>query len=373
MPTGAKRICSGGPANYDGHHGDVEGWAGVRAAGASGCIHRAHDLTAVVRTPGEQLAAGAPKERPAFADPRDSVAPLGSLIPPIEAPRDPAEPFNVVTTALTSAESAWGAVHWARPSGPVAGSWAPAAPSDLHASPGPPPNEPLIPAAGPVPTTNGFPAPGTPAWFTPPERLPQPVPSTPVTAKNVLDAITPGVYISLAIGGFVYLLAPSCSASRSRSPAGWRLPRTTGVAPSPMAFFVVGFLAVVGVLNIPASFGDWWSFVGVWSLIICWLVLIALALIVRAELDRRAAGRPLLRHHGADEEFGPRTLTEALRAFDLDQLTTLLDQREDLGEPVPHDLTELASRATTTSSLARVLEHLNAFQRVATGRPGGAA
>ena len=69
---------------------------------------------------------------------------------------------------------------------------------------------------------------------------------------------------------------------------------------------------------------------------------------------------------GLTSNSEPRTLTEALRAFDLDQLTTLLDQREDLGEPVPHDLTELASRATTTSSLARVLEHLNAFQRVAT-------
>jgi hypothetical protein len=60
----------------------------------------------------------------------------------------------------------------------------------------------------------------------------------------------------------------------------------------------------------------------------------------------------------------PRTLTEALRAFDLDQLTTLLEQRDDLGDPVPHDLTELASRAITTASLARVLEHLNAFQRL---------
>src|SRR5918994_5366235 len=62
----------------------------------------------------------------------------------------------------------------------------------------------------------------------------------------------------------------------------------------------------------------------------------------------------------------PRTLTEALRAFDLDQLTTLLEQRCDLGEPVPRDLTELASRATTTASLAHALEHLNAFQRLVT-------
>jgi hypothetical protein len=241
--------------------------------------------------PVEQLAAAAPKERPAFADQRDSVAPLESLIPPIDAPRDPAEPFNVVTTALTSADSAWGAAHWTRPSGPVAGPWAPSAPSDLHASPGPPPNEPLIPVAGPAPTTNGFPAPGTPAWFTPPP-LPQPVPSTPVTAKHVLDAITPGVYISLAIGGFVYLLSPIMLGVAFALSSRMAVGKDNGRRAFTTAFFVLGFLAVVGVLNIPASFGDWWSFVGIWSLIICWLVLIALALIVRAELQRRAAGQP---------------------------------------------------------------------------------
>jgi hypothetical protein len=240
--------------------------------------------------PNEQLATAAPKERPSFADPRDSVAPLESLIPPIKASRDPAEPFDVVTTVLTSADSAWGSAHWTRPSGPVAGSWA-AAPSDLHASPGPPPNEPLIPAAGPVPTANGFPAPGTPAWFTPPGQ-PQHVPSTPVTAKHVLDAITPGVYISLAIGGFVYLLSPVMLGVAFALSTRMAVGRDHGRRAFTTAFFIVGFLAVMGVLNIPASFGDWWSFVGLWSLLICWLVLIALALIVRAELQRRAAGQP---------------------------------------------------------------------------------
>jgi hypothetical protein len=240
--------------------------------------------------PVEHLAAAVPNERPAFADPRESVAPLESLVPPIEAPRDPAEPFDVVTTALTSADSAWGAAHWARPSAPMAGSWD-SARWDPHMSPEPPPNEPLTPAAGPVPTTSGFPAPGTPAWFTT-QGSPQPVPSTPVTAKHVLDAITPGVYISLAIGGFVYLLAPImlgiAFALSSRMAVGKEHVRRAFTT----AFFVVGFLAVVGILNFPASFGDWWSFVGVWSLIICWLVLIAVALIVRAELQRRAAGQP---------------------------------------------------------------------------------
>jgi hypothetical protein len=62
----------------------------------------------------------------------------------------------------------------------------------------------------------------------------------------------------------------------------------------------------------------------------------------------------------------PRTLTEALRTFDLERLTALLEQRHDLGEPVPRDLAELAGRATSTVSLTRALEHLNAFLRLIT-------
>jgi membrane protein insertase Oxa1/YidC/SpoIIIJ len=110
-----------------------------------------------------------------------------------------------------------------------------------------------------------------------------------VTAKQVLDAVTPGVYISLAIGGLVYLVSPImlgvAFALSSRMAVGAQQARRALVT----AFFVVGFLAVVGVLNVPASFGDWWSFVGVWSLIICWSVLLAVSLSVRAELKRRAA------------------------------------------------------------------------------------
>jgi hypothetical protein len=247
----------------------------------------------------EQPAAAAPKERPAFADPPGPVAPLEHLVPPVEAPRDPAVPFDVVTTALTSADSAWGAAHWARQSSPAGGPWPaspsdpaggpwPALPSGQDASPWPVPTEPLIPAAGPPPTANGFPAPGTAAWFTPPPS-PQPVSNTPVTAKQVLDAVTPGVYITLAIGGLVYLISPImlavAFALSSRMEVGAQHARRAFTTAS----FVVGFFAVVGVLNAPVSFGDWWSSVGLWSLITCWLVLLAVSLSVHSELRRRAA------------------------------------------------------------------------------------
>jgi hypothetical protein len=263
----------------------------------------------------EQPAAAAPKERPGFADPAAPVAPLEDLVPPIEAPRDPAVPFNVVTTALTSADSAWGAAHWARQSSPTGGPWPaspsdpaggpwpalpsdpagggpwPASPSGQDASPWPVPTQPLIPAAGPPPTANGFPAPGTAAWFTPPP-LPQPAANTPVTAKRVLGAVTPGVYITLAIGGLVYLISPImlavAFALSSRMEVAAQHARRAFVT----AFFVVGFFAVVGILNLPASFGDWWSSVGLWSLITCWLVLLAVSLSVYSELKRRVADQP---------------------------------------------------------------------------------
>ena len=250
----------------------------------------------------EQPAAAAPKERPIFADPARPVVPLEHLVPPIEAPRDPAVPFDVVTTALTSADSAWGAAHWARQSSPAGGPW-PASPSDpaggpwlaspsgQDASPWPVPTEPLIPAAGPPPTANGFPAPGTAAWFTPPP-LPQPGSNAPVTAKQVLDAVTPGVYITLAIGGLVYLISPImlavAFALSSRMEVGAQHARRAFIT----ALSVVGFFAVLGVLNAPASFGDWWSSVGLWSMIICWLVLLAVSLSAHSELKRRAADQP---------------------------------------------------------------------------------
>lgn len=249
--------------------------------------------------PSVEQPSAAPKERPAFAAPAAPVAPLERLVPPIEAPRDPAEPFEVVTTALTSADSAWGAAHWARPSGPPTGQWpaspvpavpgpGPAPESARDASQWPAPTEPLIPTAGPTPSANGFPAPGTAAWFTPPP-FPQPVPDTQVTIKHVLNAVTPGVYISLAIGGLVYLVSPImlgvAFALSSRMEVGVPQARRAFMS----GFFVLGFVAVLGVLNIPASFADWWSSVGLWSLIICWLVLLAVSLIARGELKRRAA------------------------------------------------------------------------------------
>ncbi|MEU6660493.1 helicase-associated domain-containing protein [Streptomyces sp. NPDC046821] len=57
----------------------------------------------------------------------------------------------------------------------------------------------------------------------------------------------------------------------------------------------------------------------------------------------------------------PRSLAEALRARDDASLGALLRARPDLLNPVPNDLTQLATRAGTRASVIRALEHLDRF------------
>ena len=59
----------------------------------------------------------------------------------------------------------------------------------------------------------------------------------------------------------------------------------------------------------------------------------------------------------------PRTLAEDLRARDDEALSRLLRARPDLLTPVPNDLTQLATRAATRTSVLRTLDHLPAFTR----------
>lgn len=57
----------------------------------------------------------------------------------------------------------------------------------------------------------------------------------------------------------------------------------------------------------------------------------------------------------------PRSLAEELRRRSDEDLAALLHARPDLLNPVPADLSALSSRATTTSSIARVLDRLDLF------------
>ncbi|WP_017239337.1 helicase C-terminal domain-containing protein [Streptomyces sp. SS] len=74
------------------------------------------------------------------------------------------------------------------------------------------------------------------------------------------------------------------------------------------------------------------------------------------ELDREAHVPEATGTVGA-----PRTLAEALRARGDDGLVALLRARPDLLNPVPNDLTQLATRAGTRGSVVRALERLDRF------------
>ena len=86
-----------------------------------------------------QVAAWAPKSRPLFDNPSAPLTPLSGLVPAQrEEIRDPQKPFTVVSSMMTS-DSAWGAVHWAPPSGRSVGpnsggGWSPTTAASLSAA-----------------------------------------------------------------------------------------------------------------------------------------------------------------------------------------------------------------------------------------------
>ncbi|EFH31376.1 conserved hypothetical protein, partial [Streptomyces pristinaespiralis ATCC 25486] len=79
--------------------------------------------------------------------------------------------------------------------------------------------------------------------------------------------------------------------------------------------------------------------------------------------DGSAPGANVGRMGTMPEERGgsPRTLAEALRARDDEELAALLRARPDLLSPVPNDVTQLATRAGTRASVVRALERLDRF------------
>ena len=183
-----------------------------------------------VAPPAEQMAALAPKERPAFDDPSAPVAPLETLLPDVEETRDPQLPFAVVSSTMTS-DSAWGALHWGPPSGatsrPAPGCHAAAdcpAPG-RHAAADRPLWAPRHRRPARAERAAGDPQRATGvrlervsgAWHAGLVRAPG-VRGTADAAgrdrrQGGLDAATPGLCICLPIGGLVYVARPGAAAS----------------------------------------------------------------------------------------------------------------------------------------------------------------
>jgi hypothetical protein len=237
--------------------------------------------------PVQQMASLAPKDRPLFADPPVPVAPLATLIPPIADVRDPQQPFDVVSSAVTT-DSGWGGVHWSAPTGtpvtapPTAGSWPP------------PPDQPFaLSSAAPANSfpSNSFPTPGTPEWFGPGPYGEQQAPNR-VGPRAVLDAATPGLCICLVIGGLIYLVAPimlGVAIGLSN--------RVRAAQPAVHRVFIAGggllaLVAVLAALLNDGGFGDWWAVVGGWALVICWASLIITLVLVGRTLSSGSRPQP---------------------------------------------------------------------------------
>jgi hypothetical protein len=243
--------------------------------------------------PYPQAAAWAPKNRPIFDNPSTPVTPLSSLIPaPREESRDPQKPFAVVSSSMTS-DSAWGAVHWAAPTGQPVG---PVAATSLAPPAGatyPPPHQPIGVRSEIGPGQAPFPAPGTPGWFAPgPNGQPHPQPTTPVTARSVLDAATPGLCMCLIIGGLVYVLSPillcvsvSLAGRVKVAPAEVRRAHIYGL-------IVLAALGVLGTLLVGNDFAEWWRFVGQWGLLICWVQLVSTLVMIYRRLKSEPPNPP---------------------------------------------------------------------------------
>jgi hypothetical protein len=250
-----------------------------------------------VAPPHVQPAAEAPVEHPAFGDPADPVIPLAELVPEPEEPRDPTIPYDVASTAITSGDSAWGAVHWQQPSDPaaprqLAAPWppAPAAPTTWGEPAGPAwPSEPLDVPNARTPGPTGLPAPGTAQWFAPPPHAPA-LPPAPASAKDVLTAVTPALIIVLSLGALIHPVAPITLL------AAWVLSTRCMVArPQIKTAFVVAIatLSALGVLiglAGPLDFTDWWNGLSWVALLISWAMVPIVLVLARRALQ--AGQRP---------------------------------------------------------------------------------
>ena len=244
-----------------------------------------------IAAPYAQMAAWAPKNRPVFDSPEKPVAPLSTLVPRREEPRDPQEPFAVVSSTMTS-DSAWGAAHWASPTSRPAGL---AAAGGWNPSPGardPRPEQPLAVRSGNSPAPGNFPAPGTPGWFGPGPYDEQPRPRSPVTARAVLDAATPGLCTCLVIGGLVYFLSPiilciSVSLAGQVKVAKEEIRRVYMLGVSLLAA-----IGVFGLLTVDTGFVEWWRFVGGWGLLMSWSLLVSTLVLVYRRLKANTPTPP---------------------------------------------------------------------------------
>ena len=285
--------------------------------------------------PDRPVPPAAPADRPVFDDPASPVPPLAALVPAPPEQRDPSEPFDVVASAMTAETSAWASAHWttsqSQGSGPVPGPGGPAPRSNGSAppalpgvapaypsSPGgrtpptgtpqpyassagtpaypvpgvaypPPGSVPGYPPPGPAPgypppggfqafpppgrppASGPFPAPGTNQWFGPGGY--PPAPSAPVapSTRTVLAAATPGMLVTLVVGGFIWVLAPVTLVVAFLLSARMSYGRKATRAAYAIVLGLLGVIGLLALLTADGLFSQWWGTVAGWACFFSWV------------------------------------------------------------------------------------------------------
>lgn len=234
------------------------------------------------------LSAAAPVERPELQPPGQPVADLASLAAQDGlAPRDPAEPFEVVRAIVTDATSAWSAAHSANSSvltAPVNPTWAPpsGAPSVAATL-----SRPEVPTDGLGSGERSIlrHSPTQPIRLSGPQFTVDDEPSgaagqpAPVAFADLLASLTPAVVICLVLGG---IIAPI---SLLLFVVAFSLTVRITVAVREVRYAFIGATVVVGLAALVLVFagsdlGGWWNTVGLVSVVMCWLVLLVSGVLV---------------------------------------------------------------------------------------------
>ncbi|MCW2810922.1 MAG: hypothetical protein JWP61_1380, partial [Friedmanniella sp.] len=164
----------------------------------------------------------------------------------------------------------------------------PAPGSPASGTPGaawPEPSTHLAPGAHPSP----FPSPGSPEWFGPGPYGERPAPPDKVTAKRVLEAATPGLWICLLVGGLVSPLAPVLLVVAAVLAARLRVAASAVRTSFRVALAGIVFFGLVGVLQAIidyTGFSEWWAFLSGKAQLFCWGLLVVVLTLVARSLKR---------------------------------------------------------------------------------------
>ena len=249
----------------------------------------------------------APLDRPVFAGPHQPGPQLADLVPVPPEQRNPNEPFDVVSSLVTAESSAWASAHWSQPSAspgqpyPQVQHYPPGQPSAPVQPPAPTqPGQPYPVAAQPYPPTqpypaqpsaNGsFPAPGTPQWFAPGPGYQQP-PRPPVapSARTVLAAATPGVLITLVVGGLIWILAPITVVLALLLTGRMTYGRRQARLAFTIALSLGGLYGIATLLTSDGNYAQWWDSLAGWLCFGSWLLVASVLIVAYQELQK---GRP---------------------------------------------------------------------------------